>query len=55
MPISIGLHVKYPFYKKWNKKKSTIFFSLEIFTWYLEGKKLYPTNFLSQGAVNFSF
>ena len=25
MPISIDLHVKYPFYIKWNKQKSNIF------------------------------
>ena len=30
MPISIDLlHVKCPSYKKWNKKKSTIFFSCD--------------------------
>ena len=27
MPLSIDLHVKYPFYKKWYKKKTPIFFS----------------------------
>ena len=35
MSLSIDLHVKYPFYKKWNKKKTPIFFSREIFTLYL--------------------
>ena len=38
MPLSIDLHVKYPFYKKWNKKKTPIFFSREIFTLYLGSK-----------------
>ena len=31
MPVSIDLHVKCPFYKKRNKKKSTFFFSPENF------------------------
>ena len=26
MSISIDLHIKCPFYKKWNKKKTTIFY-----------------------------
>ena len=35
MAISIDLNVKCPFYNKWNKKKTPIFFSREIFTLYL--------------------
>ena len=31
MPLSIDLHVKCPFYKKWNKKETPIFFSRKIF------------------------
>ena len=38
MPISLDLHVEYPFYKKWNEKKSTIFISRKVFTWYLGSK-----------------
>ena len=30
MPISIDLHEECPFYKKWNKKKWTIFFSCKF-------------------------
>ena len=32
MPLSIDLHVKCPFYKKWNKKKTPIFFFF-FFSW----------------------
>ena len=32
MSISIDLHVKHPFYKKWNKKKIPIFFSWNFHT-----------------------
>ena len=31
MPLSIDLHVKCPFYKKWNKKKMPIFFFSQNF------------------------
>ena len=51
MPLSIDLHVKCHFDKKWNKKKMPIFFSHEIFTLYLGSKYLYSIKFLSQGAV----
>ena len=51
MPLSIDLHVKCPYYKKWNKKKTPIFFPRKFFTLYLDGKQLYSTKFLSQGAV----
>ena len=53
MPISTDLHVKCPFYlrllvsafyKKLNKKKSTIFYC-KFFIWYLESKHYIPTNF----------
>ena len=54
MPISIDLHVKCPFYKKWTKKKMPIFFFFSWnFTLYLGSKYLYSTKFLSQGAVIF--
>ena len=53
---NVNLHrltCKCPFYKKWNKKKSTIFFFL-IITWYLGGTDGYIiVNILSQGAVSF--
>ena len=32
MPLSIDLHVKCPFYKKWNKKKTPIFFLKKFHT-----------------------
>ena len=32
------VHVKCPFYKKWSKKKTPIFFSRKIFTLYLGSK-----------------
>ena len=50
MPLPIDLHVKCPFYKKWNKKKTPII-SRKIITLYLGSKYLYSTQFLSQGAV----
>ena len=52
MSISIDLHVKCPFYKKWNKKKSTIFFS--HYHMVFGGTNGYIiVNILSQGAVFF--
>ena len=36
MPLSIDLHVKCPFYKKWNKKKTPIFFSWNFYTVFRE-------------------
>ena len=36
MPLSIDLHVKCPFNKKWNKKKMPIFFSLNFHTVFRE-------------------
>ena len=32
MPISLDLHVKYPFYKMCNKKKTPFFFSWKFHT-----------------------
>ena len=40
---TLHIHVKCPFYKKWNKKKTPIFFSRKIFTLYLGSSK----NFLN--------
>ena len=36
MPLSIDLHVKCPFYKKWNKKKTPIFLSWNFYTVFRE-------------------
>ena len=52
--ISIDLHVKCQFYKKWNKKKSTIFFShYHMVSGGTNGYII--ANILSQGAVIFLF
>ena len=64
MLIAIDLHVKCPFYKKWNNKETPFFLlyfhtvlgsksqiQFEIFTLYLGSKQLYSTKFLSHGAV----
>ena len=53
MSISIDLHVKCPFYKKWNKKKPTIFFS-HYHMVFGETNGYIIVNILSQGAVIFS-
>ena len=53
MPISIDLHVKCPFYKKWNKKKTPIFFLVK-FSHCIWGANSYIyilPKILSQGAV----
>ena len=52
MPLSIDLHVKCPFYKKWNKKKTPIFFRRKIFTLYL-GTTSKPKSRLTGGSVRF--
>ena len=51
MPISINLHVKMPFYKKWNKKETPpFFFSWNFHTVFGEQIAIFY-QILSQGAV----
>ena len=47
MPLSIDLHVKCPFYKKWNKKKTPIFFSWNFHTVSREQKAIFYEIFKS--------
>ena len=50
MTISIDLHVKCPFYKKWNKKKLPIFLLWNFHTVFGEQKAIFY-QLLSQGAL----
>ena len=53
MPIAIDLYVKWPFYKKWNKKKSTFFFLLKLIHDIWGANSYILRNFKSQGTVFF--
>ena len=54
MPLSINLHVKCPFYKKWNKKKTPIFFSWNFHTVFREQIVIFYQIFKS-GSSKFFF
>ena len=53
MPLSIDLHVKCPFHKKWNKKKTPIFFSWNFHTVFREQIAIFYQIFKSGSSKNF--
>ena len=53
MPISIDLHVQYPFYKKLNKKKMPIFFLWKFHTVFGEQIAIFYQIFKSGSSKKF--